>query len=192
MIVLSLDLSTHTGYAKVQGELGKLPRLLAYGTVHLPKESAKAYGDYPWSYVSAVEDLVNKLKEIWENKKIDIIVIEETNKASFSRYSQKLLEFIHFAVLLELRKLNIPVYYINTSEWRKILNINLSLEDRKNNKMSAAARKKHGIKGKITKKHLSVRHVNNTFGLQLKLVNNDVADALCLVEAYYLGAKTNN
>ena len=192
MVTLSLDLSTHTGYAIVQGELGRIPRILAYGTVHLPKESIKMYGDYPWSYVFAVEDLVNKLKTVWENKKLDAILIEETNKASFSRYSQKVLEFIHFAVLLELRQLNIPVYYINTSEWRRVLSLTLSKEDSKNNRMSAAARKKHGIKGKITKKHLAVRHANESFGLQLKLVNNDVADALCMIKAYYLGAKINN
>lgn len=192
MVVLALDLSTKTGYAVLDGKQGQKPKLSAYGTVYLPKGVIKNYGDYPWSFVDAVDDLVDQLTTIWENRELDAIVIEETNLASFSRMSQKALEFIHHAVLLELRKLDIPVYYINTSEWRSILKLNLSTEEKKHNRMTKAQRAELGIKGKITKKHLSVRKANELYGLKLKIKSNDIADAICLGVSWFLGATVNN
>jgi hypothetical protein len=46
-----------------------------------------------------------------------------------------------------------------------------------------------GIKGKVTKKHLSVRWVNETFGFNMKVKDNDICDAVCLGSAYIKGCK---
>jgi hypothetical protein len=78
----------------------------------------------------------------------------------------------------------------------------MSKDDKINNKVLkkakelAAATKskldksKVGIKGAVTKKHLAIRFVNATYGLDLKVKDNDIADAICLGAAYLNGART--
>jgi hypothetical protein len=127
-------------------------------------------------------------------------VVEETNRSTKSRYSQKILEFLHNTLLVSLDKyrqgaLTPPVFYLSTSEWRKILDQRLSKDDKINNKLVKAAAdagisKPKGIRGKIGKKHLSVRWVNETYGLELKMKDNDSADAISLGTAFLKGAKT--
>ena len=127
-------------------------------------------------------------------------VIEETN-GSRARYTQKILEYIHCLFLdrfFELKNslFDFPqeVIYISTSMWRKAIGIVMSKEDKKNNSKILKAKKEGrsktdlGIRGKVTTKHLSVRHVNDKFGLNLKLKNNNEADSICLAEAYLAGA----
>jgi Holliday junction resolvasome RuvABC endonuclease subunit len=41
-----------------------------------------------------------------------------------------------------------------------------------------------GIRGKVTKKHLAVKYVNDTYGLSLRMSENDAADAIGLATAY--------
>lgn len=41
-------------------------------------------------------------------------------------------------------------------------------------------------KGKITPKHLSVKYVNDKYNLDFKLKDNDIADAICMVDAHNL------
>lgn len=60
-----------------------------------------------------------------------------------------------------------------TPEYRKALN---------------AEKKRLGVKGKWNKKMLAVNHVNDLFGLDLKLKDNDSAEAICLVLAYAANA----
>ena len=50
------------------------------------------------------------------------------------------------------------------------------------------AKKQLGIRGKWTKKMLAVNWVNENYGLKLKLVNNDEAEAICLGVAFLRGA----
>jgi Holliday junction resolvasome RuvABC endonuclease subunit len=45
-----------------------------------------------------------------------------------------------------------------------------------------------GIKGKITKKHLAIRWVNETYNLNLAMKDNDAADAIALASSYLLNA----
>jgi hypothetical protein len=66
--------------------------------------------------------------------------------------------------------------YMDPSEWRKIVDLKLSKADKDNNK----AVKKKEKRGKITRKHLSVRMVNEKFGKSLKIKDNDEADAILL------------
>jgi hypothetical protein len=41
-------------------------------------------------------------------------------------------------------------------------------------------------RGKIGKKHLSVRYVNDIFGLDFKIKDNDIADSICLASSYFI------
>jgi hypothetical protein len=195
MKVLALDVSTKSGWAVF--EEGKLTR---HGLIQNPKTILE-YGPYPWNYLIATETMAQRLLELAWKELPDVIVIEETNK-SRQRYSQKALEFIHCGILHRLAKeTRIKVFYINSSEWRKVLGQAMSKEDKKNNrklntekglatitgrKLDKAAL---GIKGKVTKKHLSVRWVNETFGFDMKVKDNDICDAICLGSAYIKGCK---
>ncbi len=160
------------------------------------------YGPYPWNYLEAAHETALGLLALVEELNPDVVVIEETN-GSKSRYTQKTLEFCH-ALLLQLLQVwavrGGTVVYLNTSDWRKTLKVQLSPEDKKQNaklskaKRKAAAtgekldRKALGIRGKVNKKHVAVRWANAEYGLTLKQKDNDVADALALGTAYLRGA----
>jgi hypothetical protein len=199
MIVLALDISTKTGYAVLNENLD----LISKGLVRLPKK-INEYGPYPWCYYTAAKDMADSLMELFVFHKPDFVVIEETN-GSRARYTQKILEFLHYAFLSSFFAPDLPdrfskIKYVNSSEWRKVLGMLLSKEDKKNNQLLNKAKRnaknsgldldksKLGIKGKVTKKHLSVRYVNGKFGLALKIKDNDIADAICLGTAYISGA----
>ena len=195
MRFLGLDISTKTGWASFDDA-----RLVAFGTIRLEK-TLHEYGPYPQCYDAATEDMANRLmQKIWEVQP-HIIVIEETNLGR-NRYSQKALEFLHKSLL---RKLDQACYcgrivYISSSTWRKTLAIGMTAEDKRlNNKLSRAKTEaKHtgqkldkqalGIRGKITKKHLALRWVNEEYKLNLIVKDNDTADAICLVASYLKGA----
>jgi len=126
---------------------------------------------------------------------IDVVVIENTNKGK-NRHTQRFLEFMHFCILGMLRSVKQPMLYMDTSEWRKIVGLWTSKEDKKANaKLSKAKKaaeekgkkvdkKALGIGGKISKKHLAVRMVNEKYGKKLKLKDNDEADAILMGLAY--------
>jgi hypothetical protein len=193
MKVLALDVSTKTGWAVfTDGKLGE------YGLIKNPQK-IQEYGKYPWCYLNATEAMAQQLLVLAQKEQPDIIVIEETN-GSRSRYTQKVLEFLHCNLLVRLADgFNGRVFYVNSSEWRKTIGMAMSKEDKKANhklhveKCLAATvgrkmdKAKLGIKGKITKKHLSVRWVNETYGLDFRIKDNDIADAICLGSAYIKG-----
>lgn len=190
MKTLALDLSTSTGYAVLHGSDPELATLGVYGTIQLPKIVLE-YGVYPYCYMNAAlsmaEQVMLKVREIDP----DQIIIEEIN-LGFSRYSQRILEFIHFAIIQELAKLDKPVKYISSSIWRQALGLVMSKDDKKNNsKLSREKRKaldkgakldkkSIGIRGKVTKKHLAIRAMNERFDLKLKAKDDDIADAIAL------------
>jgi len=193
--VLALDISTKTGWALfVDGVL------VDKGVVRLPKKVCE-YGTYPWSYYKATVAIAGMIIDIIGKTAPDAIVIEETN-GSRARYTQKILEFLHCQLLTTLDIIGEPVkdklYYVNSSEWRKVIGLQLSKEQKKANaKLSKAARESKdgkvdkaalGIKGKVTKKHLSVAYANQKYNLTLKVKDNDIADAICLGTAFINGA----
>jgi Holliday junction resolvasome RuvABC endonuclease subunit len=197
-VCLALDVSTKTGYAILkQDKATQEIILIDHGCKQLVKKIAE-YGEYPWSYLYASRDLVVQLTELVARINPDVVVVEETNKGQ-NRYSQKILEFLHNTLLVSLDKyrqgaLTPPVFYLSTSEWRKVLDQRLSKQDKINNKLVKTAadnkvKKPAGIKGKIGKKHLSVRWVNETYGLDLKMKDNDSADAISLGTAFLRGAR---
>jgi len=206
MLILALDVATKTGYAVLRHEPAAMPVLVEYGLVQLAKPVA-AHGDYPWRYVHAARALAKDVGELVARVAPDAVVIEETNLGR-QRYSQKLLEFLHNALLTELEKypeargaLTPPVFYVSSSTWRKVLSISMSAEDQKANarlsKAKSAAKragkrldkKALGIRGKITKKHLALRFVNAHYGLELRPKDDDVADAIALGTAFLAGAE---
>lgn len=204
MKLLALDISSKTGYALVQGEVGIKPELLSAGTIWMDR-SVKDHGLYPWSFKLAAEKMVGYIREQVREADPSTIVIEETNLGR-NRYSQKYLEFTHAYVLKMLGEEfpAVKVVYLDTSAWRKAIGLWLSKEDRKTNaKLSRAKsaakhnqepldKKALGIKGKKTWKHLSVQRVNDTYGLSLKQKDNDQADAICLCLAFFNNAEPCN
>lgn len=183
--ILTLDLSSSTGSAVLEyTKSSKIPKLVHYGTDkvgiedfnvnNFPNQSPK----YPTNIIETAQGMALCVKSIVEIYEPDYIIIENTVKGR-NRHTQRLLEWIHLLVLLELDMSK--VIYMDPSEWRKALNMRLSPEDKKHNQLVS----KKKARGKITKKHLSVRLVNDTMGLELKLKDNDIADAVCLGLAYW-------
>lgn len=194
MKIFAIDLSTHCGWAVLEGEISSKPKLIQQGTLHLGK-GVKDFGPYPMNYMRAARAQIAALLDLYAGQgAVDVIVIEETN-GSKNRYTQKLLEFLHYR-FIEAFCGATPIVYLDTSSWRKACGIWLTKEQKKANaklskaKRAAAAagtkldKKALGIKGKITKKHAAVNYVNAEYGLQLKVKDNDAAEAVCLGVAY--------
>jgi len=196
MRVLSLDLSTHTGFSCFEGERGQEPKLLEYGVIHLGK-GLDEFGAYPYNYVEAAKEQANNITSKcfgWWSP--SLIVIEETNKGK-NRYTQKMLEFLHYSLIEKLKRLDVPVVYINSSEWRKIVGLSLSKEQKKQNAHLRKAKREGKvldkkalkIKGIVTKKHLSIDKVNELLGLNLKKKDNDISDSILLGLSYFKNAQ---
>jgi hypothetical protein len=215
MRILALDLSTHAGYAVLDGEMGgKEHKLVASGTIDFDKKLFD-FGPYPHCYWKAAEYMADKIYRVIESLPLDalpdVVVIEEINSGR-DRYVQKWLENIHTAVLKFFGEdseddfgKHKPLYeqdeivYLNSDGdggWRTNLGLKMTKEQKRANaKLSKAKRfaeSTHtkldkgalGIRGKVTKKHLAVAHANTTFNLQLKMKDNNEADAICIGLAY--------
>jgi len=200
MRVLALDASLKSGWAVFED--GKLTGSGALNAVEVPDFNVQKDPNrsrfYPYSIVDAadaVADAVFQLsyetggKVSWTAHGHDVLVIENTNNGK-NRHTQRLLEFIHMAILKKFRPV-VPIVYMDSSEWRSVVGLKLSKEQQKNNKLVSAGKKKGqraevgGKKlGKITKKHLSVWMVNEKYSKSLLLKDNDEADAILLGLAY--------
>lgn len=195
MKLLSLDLSTKTGYCILNTDTQEL---LEYGKIeagHLDE-----HGPYPRNYSKLAQFLALQLNDLVERVKPDTIVIEQTNMGR-QRFTQKVLEFLHCAFLLTVPE-SYPIVYISTSKWRSALQMKLTKEDKKNNSLVNKAKKVAaatntsiqaqkaalGVKGKKTWKHLSVEYVNQKYNKGFKQKDNDITDSICLALAYLAGA----
>jgi hypothetical protein len=200
--VLSLDISTSTGWASIDTDVG--PPSLQYGTIVLPKR-ARDYASHPWGYFLAAKELAKLLLARVEAQPIDVLVVEETNGAR-ARFTQKVLEYCHFAFLdaffaQPVGRGLVKLVYLNTSEWRKVTDTKMTKEDKNRNaklsrhkrnasiKGSKLDKKALGISGKTTIKHVAIRRVQELYGLELLAKDDDIADAILLVHAYINGAK---
>lgn len=202
MRVLTLDASTHAGWSLFEDSLGvSKPKLLLNGLIE-NDQPVQRYGPYPGCYVHAAMDIANALFDLVAQHKPEVVVIEETNLGK-NRYAQKLLEFIHAFLLSQLiMGFTGKIVYLDSSAWRKAIDLRLDKEQKKNNaKISQAKKnaklygtkisfekKKLGVRGRITKKHLAVNRVNEVYDLGFKVKDNDRADAICLGLAYFVGA----
>lgn len=175
--VLALDLSTSTGWALLEGE-----ELLAYGALEAPSTKVSPY---PWNYLNVSKQLAIQVKAVVDQHRPSLVVIEELNAAR-QRHSQKLLSFIHFAVLDQL-EWAYEVAYVDTSAWRKTLGIKLTKEQRQQNKLSKAKKKALGIAGKVTVKHLAVAYCTEKYRIPFKQKDNDICEAIALGLALHRG-----
>lgn len=219
MKILGLDISTTTGCAVFNDG-----QLVSFCVIQKTLPSIKdSYGDYPWSFLYVARDIVVQIVKKINEENPDVVVIEEINKTGRfgSRHAQRLLDSLHFLLIQEIEPLysagKLKVCYINTSDWRKKLNLSVS-ETRKMAKPQikellrlkkeldkSTGTNKKGLKiqvdnlkkdlkskcihGKVDKKSISVAHVNLKYGLNLNKGQNDISDAICQVEAYINGVK---
>jgi len=180
MLILGLDLSSHSGWALLQDN-----NLIACGVINVHSKNQNfPVGIYEWA--------INCSNEIFDLSKkykfVDKIVIEQTNLGK-NREKQSFLEWFHFHFLHIIDvKNNKKINYVDTSKWRKNLQLKLTKEQKQQNKF---VKKQHQIGnrnvlqngkriGKITAKHLAVQYVNDHFDLKLKHKYNDIADAICI------------
>ena len=179
--ILALDLSTSPGWAILEdGKLldcGKESfKIEDFNVNAYPNKSEK----YPYNIVDTVEEVAEYIYNIYESETdIDYVVIENTVRG-INRNTQRALEWIHLAVLNRFNEERSKIKYLDPSEWRKIIELRLTDEDKAHNKLV----RKKVVKGKITHKHLSVRYVNKLFDKTFKLVDNDLCDAVCVAVAY--------
>ena len=181
MKIFALDISTKTGFAYFEdGEL-KEYGLIQLKDMHGEVKKVDDFGSYPENYQEYTFEIATKIKnkfdsivasDFWDD---GVIVIEETTKSK-AVYTQKMLEFIHCQFIRFFTGKGFLIRYVRTGEWRKTLNLVLSKKDKEHNKL---VRKKEA-RGLITKKHLSVRKANELFDLNLKMKDNDIADALLI------------
>lgn len=181
MKILALDLSTKPGWAII-----KSGKCLAYGNAHFPilnfnvnnyPERAK---EYPYNIIETSQQVADYIFNIYQAESdIDVVVIENTVRGK-NRNTQRSLEWVHYAVLSYFVDASELIHYVDPTQWRKALEMKLTPADKENNKL---VKNKLG-RGKITSKHLSVRFVNSEFDLNLKMKDNDIADAICIGLAY--------
>lgn len=190
--VLALDISTKTGFAVGTIE-GQQLVLVEWGAV---KKIDKPDSPYPKDYLEWSRAVRDELVKIIDAHRPDIIVIEETSRGSKNAMSQKILEYIHYLVASHIVSENYNTKYYMTGEWRNIVGAKMTSAELKKNAQSRKIKLKTGAKlardennkiiGKVTKKHVNVRKANEIFNLDLKVKDNDLADALLLLKAYHI------
>lgn len=193
MKILSLDISSHTGWALFSIEDNALS-LDQYGILEVIKPQC----EYPRQMLLWSANAFHGIIGIIEEHEPDQIIIEETSKGSKNHLSQKFLEFVHFQVASYVVKYKIPVRYFMTGEWRFLIGAKMTKEERERNKKIRQEKTKGNtvVKnddgkriGKISKKHVNVRLANEIFGLSLKIGENDKADAILMGQAFFVESK---
>ncbi len=180
--ILALDLSTYTGWAVLDAVSGNL---LDYGNLVCTVEDFNVNGRpetsplYPRNIKLAADDMGLQVYNLICSISPTVVIIENTVKGR-NRHTQRILEWIHKSVFDAVGP-EYKIVYLDPSQWRKELELRMSKEDKDNNVQV----KKGTSRGKITPKHLSVRRVNDKFKLELKLKDNDIADAINLGDAAF-------
>lgn len=193
--VLSLDISTKTGWALLVSEEQSY-ELEAWG--HIPK-TAEPEGQYPGNYVDWAYQCFGELVKLIDTHHPNVLVIEETASGSKNIYSQKILEYIHFLLARLIRDTKIRVMYLMTEEWRRLAGCQMTKDESKHNKKvkqykvkneTSIAYDENGKRvGKLTRKHINIRRANELFGsyfkTPLKKKDEDTADALLLAYTFH-------
>ncbi len=145
--ILSLDVSTKAGYCVLDSDesSGAVEvELVSQGLLRLPKPS-DFEEPYPWNYIKAADKAADILVELILAVKPDVVVVEETNLAK-ARYTQKLLEFLHYALIHRIGEkvsagfVTVPVFYLSSMVWRQKLGLVMTKEDKGNNKLLKQAK----------------------------------------------------
>lgn len=194
--VLSLDMSTKTGWALLVSEKEGIT-LEAYGQIPQMPEPA---GQYPGNFIVWAYTLYGKIVELVDQHAPDVLVIEETASGSKSIYSQKILEWLHFLVAKMIKDYNMKAIYLMTEQWRRETGCQMSKEEKKKNKEVRQYKKTHDVTiaydkegkrtGLVGRKHVNVRRANEVFGEflrePLRKKDEDTADSLMLAYCYHL------
>lgn len=182
MKILALDLSTQTGWALFSEGLyhtsGTLDKVVIedFNVNNYPNKSDK----YPQNIINAINIIITQIEnKILELKGVDLIIIEQSTKGR-NRHTQKFIEWMHLLIYLFITKRGLPIKYTDVSEWRRITKLKLTKEDKENNKKVSQGKKR----GRINKKHLSTRLVNQIFNLNKILKDNNECDAILLGASY--------
>lgn len=194
--VLSLDISTKTGYALLISDESGI-ELEDWGQMpQIPQPD----GPYPHSFVDWAYKCFEKIVELIDRLAPDVLVIEETASGSKSAHSQKILEFIHWNVAKFIKDTGIRATYVLTEQWRRETGCKMTKEESKHNKEVKKYKEKNETKiaynedgkrvGKIGRKHVNVRRANEVFGQflpeLLRKKDEDTADALLLAYCYHV------
>lgn len=194
--VLSLDMSTKTGWALIISEKDGYT-LEEYGQIAQIPEPP---GQYPSNFIDWAYALYGKIVELVDRLAPDVLVIEETASGSKNIYSQKILEWLHFLVAKMIKECHIEATYLLTEQWRRETGCVMSKEEKKKNKEVRAYKKTHNVSiaydkdgkrvGIVGRKHVNVRRANEVFGEflrePLRKKDEDTADSLLLGYAYHL------
>lgn len=195
--VIAIDLSSKPGVAVFEDSK------LVYSTTIFNDKSTKDFGSYPYNYLEFARYTINKLftsiqQQGYQWGKFDSIVLEETT-AGRSNYSQKMLEFLHFALLDTLSNMKHKVVYIRSEIWKRLTGSSMSKEEKAMNAKIYRLKKKTGKKvvrkdekgnklRKVTRKDSYIRRANDLFGLSLERQDEDQAAACLLGKAFIEGA----
>lgn len=188
MKLLCLDLSTScTGFAVFDAK----QKLIRYGKIKAKVKGISAL-KYPKGAYKRIINISDQIKDLVAQEDPDLILIEEINKG-ISRISQKSLDALHFFVIDRINLLGEElidiIKYMDTIDWRGILNIKLDEQDKAYNKGAREHNKKPKNKNNklriIDAKDLAIRHVNKRLKLDFEYEDNDVVDAICLGLAYF-------
>lgn len=203
MNLLSLDLSTHTGWAYF--ECGALISVGKFDVkVKNYKGIIKSYSDFPPEYPYNLMEMADAMAQhcvgLWLSLGKPGIVTEHT-EGSKHRISQRTLEFIHFALFQQLKAAGSPnIKYMLNSDWRRNVRCYISQwpEMQKYNKEVGKAKKKAKpnkagakvakINGKVVSKwdakKLSI-HISHKLypDFSEQIDTDDIADAVNLGHA---------
>lgn len=194
--ILSLDISSKTGWALLISATEGVD-VEAYGVVPQIHEPP---GTYPCNYIEWAYLCFEKIEELIETYRPDVLVIEETSAGSKAIYTQKFLEWVHFLVAKFIKETNIKAVYFMTEQWRRETGCKMSKEESLHNKQVKKYKEKNNTKiaydeagkriGRKTRKHINVRRANEVFGafltVPLKKKDEDIADSLILGLCHHL------
>ncbi len=195
--VLSLDVSTKAGFCVLDYDdsSGSVQvELQSQGLIRLPKPSDFKQDLYPWCYLKSAAAAADQLVELILRVQPSVIVVEETNLAK-ARYTQKLLEFLHYALIQKIGEkftagiIACPVFYLSSMVWRQKLGLVMTKADKGNNKQlkeakaAFAAAKKAFVpqevvskRGKVTRtKPKSLQAFKKEMGITGKVDAKDLA-----------------
>jgi hypothetical protein len=191
--ILSIDMAaTKSGWAFFLN--GKVQE---FGTVFIDV-GPTYFGSYPFNFPKfaryVAERLATEIVDVWKPSEV---ILEETNPGK-NVYAQKQLEMVHFAFIEEMAKRNMPVNYVRTGVWRSLVGAYQNSEEKRLNAKIGRMKVKSGspkpvkidgkVVGKKTRKHVALRRVRELFGIELKMKDNDTAEAILLGLAATLGA----
>jgi len=189
--ILSLDISSKTGWALFE-MYDRDARLTEFGRLD---KIDKPDGVYPFDYVKWADTIWYSIQDLLIRHEPDLVAIEETAiKPKSNPYSQKLLDWVHYRLANYLLEAGVSYRYFRTEEWRRIAGCVMTKEEKKRNSEVSRQKKAKGkgkerviakdengkVIGKITRKHVNVRRANELFSLDLKIKDEDIADAALL------------